>query len=230
MRQTAMGSRSVSAPIKQDQTRCSHDAPQDKAQAPLHDRRDSIIRHGGRFLRWHIDHPEESFGLAYMARVSKWLWRDTVIGSPALPDLLRPVLLRMIGLDVRASRLPARTYFGTDKLVIGRGTSMLSGCSLVGSESIEIGEDNIFGPEVMIITSEHVINADGSVSEVRNRPVRIGDNCWIGARALILPGVTIGDGVVIAPGTVVTEDCEPHAHYGGAPARCIQATRSPPDR
>ena len=178
-------------------------------------------------MRWHIDNPEQSFGLAYMARLSKWLWREALIGCPLLPDLFRPVLLRMAGLDVRTSRVPARTHFDNDKLVVGRGTSMLSGCSFVGGESIEIGEHSIFGPEVMIITSEHIIRDDGSVAELHNRPVRIGDRCWIGTRAMILPGVTIGDGVVIAPGAVVTEDCEPYGYYEGVPARRTRGTRSP---
>jgi len=194
--------------------------------AALRDERDAITRRGFRFIRWHIDHRDESFGLRYLVRVGKWLWRDTLVGSPVLPDMFRPVLLRMSGLDVRTSRMPPRTHIGTDRLVIGHGTSMLSGCSLVGGESIEIGEDNIFGPEVMIITSEHTIRDDGSLSETRYRPVRIGNHCWIGARALIQPGVTIGDGVVIAPGSLVTEDCESYAQYGGVPARFIRGTRS----
>jgi maltose O-acetyltransferase len=192
-------------------------------RAAHHGRRRPIPTHGSRLMKWYVDHREE-VGLRYVVRASRWLWRDALIGCPALPDMFRPVLLRMSGLDVRTSRVPSRTHIGTDKLVIGRGTSMLSGCSLVGSELIEIGEDNIFGPEVMIITSEHTIREDGSVSEVSNRPVHIGDRCWIGARAMILPGVTVGDGVVISPGAVVTEDCEPYAHYAGVPARCLGRT------
>jgi maltose O-acetyltransferase len=187
-------------------------------------RRRSSLPHGGRVKRWYADNREEILGLRYVVRASRWLWRDALIGCAALPDVFRPVLLRMSGLDIRTSRIPPRTHIGTSKVVIGRGTSMLSGCSLVGSELIEIGEDNIFGPEVMIITSEHTIGEDGSVSDVRNRPVHIGDRCWIGARAMILPGVTIGDGVVVAPGAVVTEDCEPYAHYGGVPARRLGRT------
>jgi maltose O-acetyltransferase len=52
--------------------------------------------------------------------------------------------------------------------------------------------------------------------------VRIGDRCWIGARATILPGVSIGDGTVVAAGAVVTKDCEPGAVYGGVPARRLR--------
>jgi maltose O-acetyltransferase len=52
--------------------------------------------------------------------------------------------------------------------------------------------------------------------------VRIGDRCWIGARATILPGVSIGDGTVVAAGAVVTKDCEPDALYAGVPARRLR--------
>lgn len=52
--------------------------------------------------------------------------------------------------------------------------------------------------------------------------VSIGDSCWLGARATILPGVTIGEGTIIGAGAVVTEDCKPGAVYAGVPARRIR--------
>lgn len=70
---------------------------------------------------------------------------------------------------------------------------------------------------------KHHDNADFENSEIRdNRPVEIGNDVWIGANAIILPGVKIGDGAVIAAGAVVTKDVEPYAIVGGVPAKIIK--------
>jgi maltose O-acetyltransferase len=54
------------------------------------------------------------------------------------------------------------------------------------------------------------------------KPVRVSDRCWLGARATILPGVTIGEGTIIGAGAVVTKDCKPGAVYVGVPARRLR--------
>ena len=53
-------------------------------------------------------------------------------------------------------------------------------------------------------------------------PVSIGDDCWLGRRVMVMPGVTIGDGCVIAAGAVVTKDIPPYSVAGGVPARVIK--------
>ncbi len=69
----------------------------------------------------------------------------------------------------------------------------------------------------------HFHNADFQNSPLRdNRAVTIGNDVWIGANVILLPGVTIGDGAVIAAGAVVTKDVEPYAVAGGVPARIIK--------
>ena len=57
---------------------------------------------------------------------------------------------------------------------------------------------------------------------ILKKPVKIGDNVWVGARVTILPGVTIGDNVVIAAGSVVTKDCSSSGIYGVIPAKIIK--------
>jgi maltose O-acetyltransferase len=54
------------------------------------------------------------------------------------------------------------------------------------------------------------------------KSVFIGNGVWVGVNATILPGITIGDGCVIAAGAVVTSDCEPNCLYGGVPAKIIK--------
>lgn len=107
-------------------------------------------------------------------------------------------------------------YFGPNSLLI---------CTL---SQIEIGDNVMFGPNVTIITGGHRTDVVGRyMVSVKNseklpendRPVRIiGDN-WIGANSTILKGVTIGEGSVIAAGSVVTKDVPPYTIWGGVPAR-----------
>ena len=70
---------------------------------------------------------------------------------------------------------------------------------------------------------KHHENADFENSEIRdNRPVEIGNDVWIGANVVILPGVKVGDGAVLAAGAVVTKNVEPYAIVGGVPAKVIK--------
>lgn len=93
------------------------------------------------------------------------------------------------------------------------------------SGSCSIGSDVMMGPECMIFTTNHEydsldipMNQQGNQKE---QPVQILDDVWIGARVIILPGVTIGKGAIIAAGAVVTKDVPSFAIVGGVPARVI---------
>lgn len=89
-----------------------------------------------------------------------------------------------------------------------------------------IGDNVLMGPEVIILTSGHKYeNADILIREqgrLPEKPVHIGNDVWIGARAIILPGVHIEDGAVIGAGAVVTKDVPPYTVVGGVPARIIK--------
>lgn len=92
---------------------------------------------------------------------------------------------------------------------------------------VTIGSDVMMGPEVIIYTSGHEysrtdvpIRLQGG-SEVK--PVVIGNDVWIGRRAIIMPGVSIGDGCVIGAAAVVTKDVKDYSVVGGVPARVIKA-------
>ena len=75
---------------------------------------------------------------------------------------------------------------------------------------------------VTIVTSDHPIGPDGRPQgDAVGREVVIGDRAWLGARSMVLPGVTIGEGAVISAGAVVTRDCRPYAIYAGVPARLV---------
>ena len=144
--------------------------------------------------------------------------------SPHFPHYVRVRLLRRRGMQIAFTVTGLRRCeFDSENVRIGDGTFVNAGCHFEGRGNIDIGCNVLIGPQVMILTSSHAIDACGQVSrESYYNPVRIADRCWIGARSLIMPGVTIGEGTVIGAGAVVTRDCEPGALYVGVPARRIR--------
>lgn len=95
--------------------------------------------------------------------------------------------------------------------------------TLVDDTHIYVGDNTMFGPNVIVATAGHPINAElRSKGYQYNAPVRIGKNCWIGAGALIMPGVTIGDDVVIGAGSVVTKDIPSGVVAVGNPCKVLR--------
>lgn len=93
----------------------------------------------------------------------------------------------------------------------------------VDDTHIYVGDRTMIGPNVTLASATHptdpALRAQGYQY---NRPVRIGRNCWIGAGAIVLPGVSIGDNTVIGAGSVVTRDIPANAVAVGNPARVIR--------
>ena len=94
------------------------------------------------------------------------------------------------------------------------------------SFGVTIGNDVMMGPECMIFTNNHGMERrDVPMWKQRSsdiKPVVIGNDVWIGARVIILPGVHVGDGAVIGAGSVVTKDVPPYGIVAGNPARLIR--------
>jgi acetyltransferase-like isoleucine patch superfamily enzyme len=105
------------------------------------------------------------------------------------------------------------------QLVIGENSVINQRCRLDARGYITIGKNVSISPEVHIITADHDISTDDIGG--RNRPVKIEDFVFIGSRAMILPGVTIGEGAVVAAGAVVTKSVGPRELVAGIPARKI---------
>jgi acetyltransferase-like isoleucine patch superfamily enzyme len=105
------------------------------------------------------------------------------------------------------------------RIAIGDHTIINRRCTLDGRGGLNIGNNVSVSPEVMLITSNHL--KDDPDFGVEDRAITIEDYAWIGSRATILPGVTIGSGAVVAAGAVVTKDVPPYTVVGGVPAKAI---------
>ena len=91
-------------------------------------------------------------------------------------------------------------------------------CTMLDLAEIRIGDNCLIGPDVGIYTAGHRIQPEGRIADVYAQPVTIGNDVWIGGHSTIVPGVTIGDGAVVAAGSVVTKDVPPRSLVAGNPA------------
>ena len=110
-------------------------------------------------------------------------------------------------------------FFNPSKVQIGEGTIIGQNAFLDGRDKLIIGRHVDIASDVLVYNSEHDINSEDFAPI--HAPVEIGDYVFIGPRAIILPGVKIGKGAVIAAGAVVTKDVPEFAIVGGVPAKEI---------
>jgi maltose O-acetyltransferase len=143
--------------------------------------------------------------------------------SPLVSVRCRRILLRLWGARVRHASISPDCYFGGSNISIGYGTRLNRGVYIDNNARVEIGSWCNLAMEAMIVTSSHHVGPPAHRAGANDdRPVTIGDGCWIGARAVILPGVKVGDGCFVLAGAVVAEDCAPNGVYAGLPARRVR--------
>lgn len=95
--------------------------------------------------------------------------------------------------------------------------------TLVDDTHIYVGDQTMFGPNVTIATAGHPILPELRAKGYQyNAPVHIGKNCWIGAGVIIVPGITIGDNVVIGAGSIVTKDLPDNVIAVGNPCKILR--------
>ncbi len=118
---------------------------------------------------------------------------------------------------------PLHANWGGRFIHFGKKVYANFGLTLVDDTHIYVGDLCMFGPNVVIATAGHPILPELRAQGLQyNAPVRIGKNCWIGAGALIMPGVTIGDNTVVGAGSVVTKDLPSNVVAVGNPCRVLR--------
>ena len=131
--------------------------------------------------------------------------------------------------DGKSSITFANRFVESPRLVVGSRTEISNRCDITVGKQVTIGSDCKIASGVLITDSsghpsEPLSRLDGAPPADEDvRPVTIGDNVWIGKRAIILPGVTIGEGSMVSAGAVVTSDIPPYTLAAGNPARKVAA-------
>jgi maltose O-acetyltransferase len=153
-----------------------------------------------------------------------WHWLvNCVAASPALDRRTRLRLLRLGGVQVNNAIVEGGCFFFGADIAIGDHTMINHGCHFDTRAHIEIGPATAIASEVMLCTSTHDIGPEHKRwGDYRAAPITVGAGAWLGVRAVVLPGVTIGEGAVVAAGAVVTRDLEPNGVYAGIPAKRIR--------
>lgn len=118
---------------------------------------------------------------------------------------------------------PLHSNFGGGHVHFGKNVYANFNLTLVDDTHIYVGDYTMIGPNVVIATAGHPILPELREQAYQyNMPVRIGKNCWIGSGAIILPGITIGDNVVVGAGSVVTKDLPSNVVAVGNPCRVLR--------
>jgi maltose O-acetyltransferase len=155
------------------------------------------------------------------------LWRYLARSGPdsALNNFtIRPKLLRWAGVEIgQGCEILPGFYTTTGKLQLGNHVYINSECRFGCSGGITVGDYCQIGPRVSLETITHQLNPiQGAMRPSETKPILVGSHVWIGAGAILLPGVTVGDGAVIAAGAVVTKDVPPCTMVGGIPAQVLR--------
>ncbi|MDZ7696586.1 MAG: acyltransferase [Deltaproteobacteria bacterium] len=148
---------------------------------------------------------------------------------PRYPFLnrIKSLFLRAVGAKIgkRVVFYPGVWIVTGQKLVLGDDVDLALGVLITTGGGVEIGDRTLVGYRTQILSSNHVIPPNrGRIFSAghENALVKIASDAWIGANCLILPGVTIGEGAVVAGGSVVTKDIAPFTIVGGCPAGVLK--------
>lgn len=149
---------------------------------------------------------------------------NVVIGNLPISPLRHAYYRRVCGMHIGAhTHIWMGARFTGDKMhqiTLGDHCSVPYNSFWVVGDRITVGDHVVFGHNVELYTSDH--DPDDPAFARRDAPITIHDRAWIGSRVMIMKGVTIGEGAVVAAGSLVTEDVPPYAVVAGRPAQLIR--------
>ena len=159
---------------------------------------------------------------AEQAATKAWLVRyNAALAAPAAER--HALLVERLGEVGRGAvvRPPFHCDYGCN-IHLGVDVFMNFNCVILDVARIDIDDGTQIGPAVQIMAADHPRDAASRAAGLEfGRPIRIGRNVWIGAGAILLPGITVGDHAIIGAGSVVTRDVPASATVAGNPARPI---------
>lgn len=138
---------------------------------------------------------------------------------------LRRLLLRLTGMKLESkTAIHKNCYISGNKLWLNQGSYINRNCTIdCANAAVKIGKSVGIGFNCCFFTTNHdYSNHLKRTGKVVAEDIIIGNGVWIGGGTTICPSVTIGDGCVIAAGSVVVKDCKPNCVYGGNPAQLIK--------
>ncbi|MCM3005603.1 sugar O-acetyltransferase [Priestia koreensis] len=137
-------------------------------------------------------------------------------------DELLKKMFKEIGVDCYIEP-PLHSNWGGKNVHFGNGVYANFNLTLVDDTDIYVGDNVMFGPNVIVSAGTHPIHPDLRRKQAQfNVPIHIGNNVWIGAQAVILPGVRIGDNSVIGAGSIVTKDIPANVVAVGNPCKVVR--------
>jgi acetyltransferase-like isoleucine patch superfamily enzyme len=152
-----------------------------------------------------------------------------------LPRLMNYVLCKIMvplfskhGKNIKI--FPLNSFFSYENIEIGNYVFIGPGAHFTSIKKIYIGNKIMFGPKVTIIGGDHNVSEVGMYMydveqklEHNDQEIHIMDDVWIGARAIILKGVTINRGSIVAAGSLVNKDVPAYSIVGGVPAKVLKS-------
>lgn len=160
-----------------------------------------------------------------------------LLGMEIGPETILPCIHCLWPHQVRLGarcRLEHGVYFHFDgpysrgpSILVGNRTFLGTGCEFNVQHRVSLGENCLIAAGVRFVDHDHLLEGTGPLRHGQGRygAIEIADNVWIGANAVILRGVEIGQGAVVAAGAVVTKTIPPNEIWGGVPAKKIGERR-----
>jgi len=148
---------------------------------------------------------------------------NSIAASNITPQFLRKYMYTLYGIKTQSRAIRPNCYFGNNKVIIGKNTTINGSCYFENLALIKIGDNCDIAMEVLFCTSTHEMGSSEKRAGIAyGKKITIEDGCWIGARVTILPGVKIGKGCIVAANAVVTSDCDENYLYAGIPAKKLK--------